>query len=139
MSGFITGETMIAIILAIALEVGIDDNLAASVATAENPAFDAGKIGVSGDLGIMQLNPKYLGYFVERYWGKPDMFDWRNPEHNIYVGLRHLNYLLAVQGFNAWQSIMAYNCGESAVRNGTPPPAAIDYANAVYTAWRAAQ
>jgi hypothetical protein len=54
---------MIALILAIALEVGIDGNLAVAVARAENPALEAETIGVTRDLGIMQLNPNYIDYF----------------------------------------------------------------------------
>jgi hypothetical protein len=127
---------MIALIFAIALEVGIDGWLAVAVAVAENAALEADKIGVTGDLGIMQLNPKYIDYFIGRYWDKPGIFDWRNPEHNIYVGLRHLKYLLAIPEFSAWQAILAYNCGESAARSGAPPASSIEYANAVHTAWQ---
>jgi hypothetical protein len=126
---------MIALILAIALEVGVDGRLAVLIAGAENPDLIANKIGVTGDLGIMQLNPKYIDYFVDKYWDRPGVFDWRNPEHNTYIGLRHLKYLMAVPEFNAWQSIMAYNCGEYAVRSGAPPNSSIEYANAVYIAW----
>jgi soluble lytic murein transglycosylase-like protein len=127
---------MIALILAIALEVGIDGNLAVVVALAENSSLEAEKIGVSGDLGIMQLNPKYLDFFIGKYWDKPDIFDWRNPAHNIYIGLRHLKYLMTIPDFNAWQAIMAYNCGEYAVRSGSPPMVSIEYANGIYIAWK---
>jgi soluble lytic murein transglycosylase-like protein len=130
------GGEMIALILAIALEVGVDGRLAVLIAKAENPALEANRIGVTGDLGIMQLNPKYIDYFVEKYWDKPGTFDWRNPEHNIYIGLRHFKYLMAVPEFNTWQAIMAYNCGEYAVRSGAPPASSIEYANAVYIAWQ---
>lgn len=125
-----------ALILAIAVEADVDGGLALAVALMENPALEAGKVGVSGDLGIMQLNPKYISYFVDKYWNKPGEFDWRNPGHNIYIGVRHLKYLLTVSDFNYWQAIMAYNCGERAVRSGKPPAASIEYANAVYAAWR---
>jgi hypothetical protein len=127
---------MAALILAIALEVGIDGRLAVSVAVAENAALENDKIGISGDLGIMQLNPVYLDWFIKTYWDKPGRFDWKNPEHNIYIGLRHLKYLLSIPDFNTWQAIMADNCGEHAVRSGHAPNASIEYANAVYTAWR---
>jgi soluble lytic murein transglycosylase-like protein len=84
----------------------------------------------------MQLNPKYIDWFVETYWQKAEIFDWRNPDHNIYIGLRHLKYLLSLADFSEWQAIAAYNCGEYAVRRGRLPDASIDYANAVYAAWR---
>jgi hypothetical protein len=41
-----------------------------------------------------------------------------------------------IPDFNAWQAIMAYNCGEYAVRSGAPPVSSIDYANAIYIAWQ---
>jgi soluble lytic murein transglycosylase-like protein len=127
---------VIALILTIALEVGVDGRLAVSVAEKENSTLEADKIGVTGDLGVMQINPKYIVYFVGRYWDRQGVFDWKKPEHNIYVGLRHLKYLLTIPEFNTWQAIMAYNCGEYAVRSGTPPASSIEYANAVYTAWQ---
>ena len=38
--------------------------------------------------------------------------------------------------FTAWQAIMAYNCGESAVRGGRPPSVSIEYANKIYISWQ---
>jgi soluble lytic murein transglycosylase-like protein len=120
---------MVALILAIALEVGIDGNLAVSVARVENPMLEAEIIGITGDLGIMQLNPKYLDYFVDQYWDKGWAFDWRTPYDNVYVGLKHLKYLVSLPGFNVWMALIAYNAGEGAVRSGNPPNSSIDYAN----------
>jgi soluble lytic murein transglycosylase-like protein len=127
---------MIALILAIALEVGVDGRLAVEIAIKENHGLVADKIGITGDLGIMQLNPYYLDWFVSEYWDKSGAFEWKNPEHNIYVGLRHLKYLFSIPDFNEWQAIMSYNCGEGAVRSGRPPGVSIDYANSVYTRWK---
>jgi soluble lytic murein transglycosylase-like protein len=127
---------MIALILSIALEIGIDGRLAVEIARKENPGLIADKVGISGDLGVMQLNPRYLDYFLEQYWDKREVFDWKNPKHNIYVGLRHLKYLLSIPGFNEWQAIMAYNCGEAAVSGGAPPSSSIDYANEIYPRWK---
>jgi hypothetical protein len=127
---------IVALILAIALDVGVDGRLAVEIATKENCCFEREKIGITGDLGIMQLNPVYLEWFVKTYWDKEGAFDWKKPEHNIYVGLRHLKYLLSIADFNEWQAIMAYNCGEQAVRSGSPPTSSIEYANTVYIAWR---
>jgi len=127
---------MVALILAIALEVGIDGNLAVSVARAENPALEAERIGITGDLGIMQLNPMYLDYFVDRYWDKDWVFDWRTPYDNVYVGLKHLKYLVSLPGFNVWMALIAYNAGESAVRSGKPPDSSIDYANTIMWRWK---
>jgi soluble lytic murein transglycosylase-like protein len=116
---------IVALIMAIALEAGVDGRLAVEIAAKENCCFEQGKIGITGDLGIMQLNPAYLGWFVKTYWDKEGVFDWKAPEHNIYVALRHLKYLLSITGFNEWQAIMAYNCGVEKVRSGHPPDASI--------------
>jgi hypothetical protein len=127
---------IIALIIAIAFEVDVDGRLAVEIATKENCCLEREKIGITGDLGIMQLNPAYLDWFVKTYWDKEGAFDWKKPGHNIYVGLRHLKYMLSIADFNEWQAIMAYNCGEQSVRGGTPPVSSIEYANAVYIAWR---
>jgi soluble lytic murein transglycosylase-like protein len=127
---------MIALILAIALEVGVDGPLAVEIAKKENQKLDPHKIGVTGDLGIMQLNPNYIDYFVVKYWDKPGVFDWKNPEHNIYVGLRHLKYLLSKPGYNVWKALVAYNAGEGAVRSGDPPNSSIEYANYIMSRWK---
>ena len=129
-------QVIISLILAIALEVGIDGNLAVSLALNENPKLDPLVVGVTGDLGIMQLNPQYVDHFVDWYWDKPEAFDWRIPEHNIYVGLRHFKYLLSIPSFNIWQAVIAYNCGEVPVLNGSPPYMSIEYANNVFFMWQ---
>jgi hypothetical protein len=132
---------ILSLLLTIAAAVGVDPGLAQSLVLHENPGLvpnlSAGPNGNGTyDLGIAGLNSNYLDYFVERYWDREGVFDWKVPEHNIYVGLRHLKYLLAIPDFNDWQAIMAYNCGERAVRSGAPPASSIEYANAVYVAWR---
>jgi soluble lytic murein transglycosylase-like protein len=126
-----TEGNMVALILAIALEVGIDGKLAVSVVRAENISLEAEKVGITGDLGIMQLNPNYLEYFADQYWDKEWAFDWRTPYDNVYVGLKHLKYLVSLPGFNVWMALIAYNAGESAVRSGNPPDSSIDYANKI--------
>ena len=128
-------QGIIALIMAIALEVGVDGHLAVSLALTENPALNPMEIGVTGDLGIMQLNPTYVDHFVVCYWDKPGAFDWRNPEHNIYVGLSHLRYLMGIPGMNTWQAVIAYNCGEVPVLNGAPPNSSIEYANTIFLMW----
>ena len=129
-------QGIIALIMAIALDVGVDGHLAVSLALTENRELNPIEIGVTGDLGIMQLNPNYLDIFIRDYWDRPESFDWQNPEHNIYVGLRHLKYLIDIPIFNIWQAVIAYNCGEYAVRGGAPPNMSIDYANAVFYLWQ---
>jgi soluble lytic murein transglycosylase-like protein len=127
---------MVELILALAVEVGVPGTLAVELAKAGNAGFAADYVGVTGGLGIMQLNPRRLDYYAGRYWDKGGKFDWRNPEHNIYIGLRHLKYLLSIPGWNTWMALVAYDAGEGAVRSGKPPNSSIDFANEVYTAWK---
>lgn len=76
-------------------------------------------IGCTGDLGLMQLNPKYIesyfadldriykGYYTNGVW-----FDWELPSHNIMLGAFILsqNY----KYFGDWdKAISAYNRGIS--------------------------
>lgn len=125
-----------AIIISIALEVGVSPGLALSVVSVENPKRNPSLVGSSGDLGIMQLNPRYLSWFIYKYWDRNTLFDWQNPEHNIRVGLLHLKYLLSVHGWNTWQALIAYNCGEERLLTGRPPDVSIDYANKVFENWK---
>ncbi len=120
------------IIIAVALEIGIPPTLATAVVKVENPDYNPYLVGPSGDLGIMQLNPRYLAWFIERYWHIDEPFNWQNPEHNIRVGLKHLKYLMSVHGWNTWQALIAYNCGEERLLTGKPPNVSIEYANKIF-------
>jgi hypothetical protein len=132
---------MIALILAVALEVGVDGRMAVELAKKENSTLSPATVSAvnkdgSVDCGIMQLNSRYMGLFVKNYWDKEGEFDWRIPEHNIYVGLRHFRYLLSIPGFDEKKALMAYNCGESRVRSGNPPSSSVLYADDIYNKWR---
>jgi hypothetical protein len=132
---------MIALILAIALETGVDGNLAVAVARAENEAFEAERTSAENangtvDMGIMQLNSRYIDYFAAEYWDGPGAFDWRNPGHNIRVGLRHLKRLLDVSEGDVFTALLMYNAGEENVRRGTAKESSAAYAGKVYRDWR---
>ena len=72
--------------------------------------------GVSGDIGIFQLNPVYISYFEKKFWNGEKKFNPWNPYHNIEVGLKYLKWLYI--HFNSWEkAIMAYNIGPRAVTN----------------------
>jgi soluble lytic murein transglycosylase-like protein len=131
---------IIAVILAVALETGVDGSLAVAVARAENGAFEPEKTGAVNangtvDMGIMQLNSRYLDYFVAEYWDGPEAFDWSRREHNIYVGLRHLKHLLDAAGGDVFTALLMYNAGEENVRRGTVKESSVKYAEKVYAAW----
>jgi hypothetical protein len=128
---------MIALILSVALSLGIDGELAVSLALIENSRLDpeaVSKVNANGtvDVGLFQLNSAYIGMFERAYWDKPEPFNWRDPEHNTYVALKHLRYLLRVPQWNAWQALIAWNAGETALMSGKPPEASIVFANRVF-------
>jgi soluble lytic murein transglycosylase-like protein len=132
---------ILSLLIAIATEVGVDPSLAQAVALQENPNLIPDLVAgpnANGtyDYGIMGLNSAYLDYFVAQYWDKEDVFDWKRPEHNIYVGLRHLKYLMDIPGWNAWMALVGFNAGEIPVRSGSPPNSSIEYANRVFARWK---
>ena len=73
------------------------------------------------DVGLWQLNDYYLWTsFKNKYWFDNIQLDPFNWKHNTYIALHHMKYLdekFKVQD----DSIMAYNCGEGNVMNGTIP------------------
>lgn len=71
------------------------------------------------DLGIMQLNNKYLEYYTWKFWdgSKLDPFDYNT---NIEVGTAVLRYLYNLTG--SWEdAIVAYNCGYTTYKKGKIP------------------
>ncbi len=122
---------ILALVVVIAGQVGVDPQLAKAVVITEGAYHRPDVIGRTGDLGVMQLNPDYIDWMVESFWDKRYRFNWRVPEHNIYVGLTYLKYLLSFPEFNTWQAVIAYNCGPYAVLNNRPPRASLEYADKV--------
>lgn len=117
-------ETMIALIVMIAVEVGIPPNFALAVALTENTSLNPTARGGPNkdgtyDLGIMQLNSRYYGDI-----------DWRDPETNIRAGCIHIRELIKRPETSTWWSVaLAYNCGIGRITD--PPTSSISYANAV--------
>jgi hypothetical protein len=134
---------IMSLLIAIATEVGIDPCLAQAVALQENPDLIPDLVAGPNkngtyDCGIMGLNSSYIGYFATRYWDKEGIFDWKNPEHNIYVGLRHLKYLIRAAHFNIWLALIFYNSGQKWYADGgIPPEPSVEYANRIFTRWNA--
>lgn len=136
-----TQGTIIALILSLALENGIDGRLALSIIEQENSRYDYLAVhqnaNGSQDLGIMQLNSRSIPDFIRWYWRMDHEFDWRNPEDNIRLGLMRLKALLDIPHLNDWQAIICYNAGTGWYMDGRDPPnSAIEYANAVYVNWK---
>lgn len=106
-------------------ELGLDSDLSVARLMVENPEFnpEATHRNENGtiDVGLWQLNDYYLWTsFKNRYWFDNIQLDPFNWKHNTYIALHHMKYLdekFKVQD----DSIMAYNCGEGNVMNGTIP------------------
>jgi hypothetical protein len=133
-----TGGVILSLIFTIAVEVGIDPGLAQSLILQENPLLIPDLVAGPNkdgtyDMGLSGLNSAFIAYFEEQYWDKEGVFDWRVPEHNIYVGLRHLKHLIAVSHFNIWLAVILYNAGQKWYVDGDVPPASsVEYANRVF-------
>lgn len=106
-------------------ELDLDSDLSVARLMVENPEFnpEATHRNENGtiDVGLWQLNDYYLWTsFKNRYWFDNIQLDPFNWKHNTYIALHHMKYLddkFKVQD----DSIMAYNCGEGNVMNGTIP------------------
>lgn len=140
---------MLVLIACIAVQLGVDARLVQELAIHENSRLDPNKVGLTGDLGLFQINPEYLDYFIEQYWsgdkqevirvlGKYEKFNWRDPRHNTYMGVRILRSLMEDPRLNTWQALIAYNCGKARVLSGLIPQTSLDSANKIFTKWQLA-
>ena len=116
-----------ALILSIAIEVGIPPYFALAIAVTENAALDPSAVNANADntydRGVMQLNSSW-------YTG-----DWQDAEVNIRAGCLHIKQLKD-RGLNYWQTAIAYNAGYSRLASGKPPDSSIEYANRVLAKWQ---
>lgn len=111
--------------------LGLDPDLSVARLMVENPEFnnDAMHLNENGtvDCGLWQLNDKYLWTtFKTRYWFDNVELNPFNWKHNTYIALHHMKYLqdkFKVQD----DAIIAYNCGEGAVMNGSVPASTYVY------------
>lgn len=113
-------------------ELNLDSDRAIAHLMVENPEFDpqaVSKPNENGtlDLGLWQLNDRYLWTtFMNRYWFDNIQLNPFNWKHNTYIALHHMKYLedkLKIED----DAIMAYNCGEGNVMNGTIPDSTLVY------------
>jgi len=89
-----------------------------------------GELKGTTDLGFMQLNKKYIPYFVDEYWVYEQEFNVWDDCHNIIIGCSILkneyNY------FQNWEyAFRAYNCGRAKVIRDEEPPRSIEYGRIV--------
>jgi len=80
------------------------------------------------DIGLMQLNSRYIDWFKEKFWYEKEKFDAKNPEHNAKVGIRYFKYLLKMFKGNTTLALQAYNAGPTAVKTGKVPKRTLAYA-----------
>ncbi len=70
--------------------------------------------GYTGDIGLCQLNPRYINYYEDKFWNK-ETFDVWNEYHNIEIAVSYLKWLY--DQTNDWdKAIRAYNIGLTALR-----------------------
>ena len=118
-----------ALILQIALSVGVPPYFALSIAMEENSALSPGAIGVNRDgtldRGVMQLNSSW-------YDG-----EWRDPEINILAGCLLIRELMAHPYTTTyWDVAICYNAGTRWIGGKSGPPASsVAYAGRVMARW----
>jgi len=104
-------ETIQKQLRAVALELGLDPNLALSMAKVESH-YDPKRVSPKGAVGVLQVMPRFAWheYSVSREW----LF---NPHVNIRVGLTWMRSLLYRFDYNLDLALAAYNAGVSRVVN----------------------
>lgn len=87
---------------------------------AVNENRDASGSVVSYDIGLGQLNSRYLDYFSREYNGGKRI-DPLDPRENVRTSCRHLARLYRSTG--TWEgAVSSYNCGLTRYRSGDPLP-----------------
>jgi len=120
-------ECFVALIIAIATEMGVPPNFALAIALAENDilnpkAYHLNENGTN-DVGIFQLNSEYYSHI-----------DRTEPEVNIRTGIAHIRMLMDKEDITMWWQIaIAYNAGYGRMYN--PPNSSINYALRVMNIW----
>jgi soluble lytic murein transglycosylase-like protein len=85
----------------------------------------------SRDLGLMQLNSRYLDEFSCRF-NSGKKIDPLDPEENVRVGMRYLARLR--RNTSSWyEAVWAYNAGLSRVRRREMPPTTRAYLDFVFS------
>lgn len=126
-------------------ETGVPVHVLHSVISTESnykPWID-GHMNSNGtyDIGLMQLNSRYLEEFVDKYWDKEEHFDVYSASHNMFIGASILVELHGKLG--TWErAVKAYNTGIGSVLRGKRTESANKYYDRVidkYVAMRRAK
>jgi soluble lytic murein transglycosylase-like protein len=120
-------EIIQAMIITIAIEVGVPPYLALSIALEENNTLNPLAVHInsdgSRDLGVMQLNDSWF------------QGNWQDPKINIRAGCELIKELISKPRMNYWLVAVAYNCGYGRFLEKPPPNVSIEYANRVFARW----
>ena len=84
------------------------------------------------DLGLWQLNSRYVDSFVNNYWDSDEEFNVYNWAHNTYIAVRHLQWLANQFDNDYRKTIIAYNAGISNVSRDTIPSSSIAYQEQIF-------
>ena len=93
-----------------------------------------GKNPISKDIGLMQLNSRYIKWFVEKFWTSKKEFDVMNPQDNVTLGVKYFKWLLKLFKNDTEKALMAYNAGPTAVLNDKIPKRSVEYAKSILKA-----
>lgn len=82
----------------------------------------------SQDVGMLQINDRYVKYFVEKYGFS--YFDPFNGHHSLELAAAHLDFLYRNTD-NVEDAVVAYNIGLSAFKQGRRPESGRQYLHKV--------
>jgi hypothetical protein len=117
-----------------------------SIIDRENPGWDSRAVSRANsngtrDLGLCQLNDKYIPEFVEKYWwpNRQYEFDWRDPYSSIFICVSILSanrsHLMEAMPWDniEYLAIASYNVGLGSIKySETRRRVGCQYANNVY-------
>lgn len=88
----------------------------------------------SHDSGLMQLNTKYIPYFIKSYGDKDKKYNPKKSSFdNVEIGIKHFKTLLDMFKGDYIQAIIAYNAGATAVKSSKIPRSSVSYLKKVLT------
>jgi len=86
----------------------------------------------SNDYGLVQLNDKYIIYFVWKFGYEKDI-DFKprtNPYHNVMLGIRYFASLVKETG-SYRGAVISYNCGLTRYNSGSIPEKTLEYVDRI--------
>lgn len=81
----------------------------------------------SYDIGLAQLNNRYIAEFSQKYWDLNEEFNPYDERHSIIMGASILRHLITYFDEDLQKGLSAYNCGATAVRENKIPVSTKEY------------